>query len=524
MPQPCPLLTRNNLRGPKITASTPNLVVCDSMGEPIDEILLTEGHANFYVKAIDEVVDGTLTISTAGAKNKTVSWTKINIKVPPVPQIEAAYIYDRTGDGRADSIWIKFNKPLGGQSVLDSLKFIFGESFDDAYHVSYKDGDMDVSLVAEGDGFGTSIFTGGDTKAYNGKVNIWYTYTDPEDGKTAIFPVDGALTDKVGPVIIAAEVKYLKDGNTQLMLNFSEGLDESNAGVELFRFHCWKNDVLDSAVKAAGDIGTMPANVWKLIFPKGSDADIIPAVGDSVRFRPPSQLGEAKDLQGVLPHELNPWVRITGEQKVTVTSPKVVTLEPGTEMFDSARVIIRNPNATVPKLVGGDKVLSADQVAEIYRQVVEQQVKGPHGDLIRIEMFCHGALCMAISGKCYMSLDNTGRSANRGACMQICRRSYIVTDAETGTQLEIDNKYIMSPKDLKTVRFIDRMMKSGVRVFKIEGRARGPEYVYTVVKTYKEAIHSVLDGTFTEEKKVGRMEQELRFQRYRTESLCRQRA
>jgi len=145
--------------------------------------------------------------------------------------------------------------------------------------------------------------------------------------------------------------------------------------------------------------------------------------------------------------------------------------------------------------------LNMDQVAEIYRQVVEQQVKGPHGDLIRIEMFCHGALCMAISGKCYMSLDNTGRSANRGACMQICRRSYIVTDAETGTQLEIDNKYIMSPKDLKTVRFIDRMMKSGVRVFKIEGRARGPEYVYTVVKTYKEAIQSVLDGTFTEEKK-----------------------
>ena len=145
--------------------------------------------------------------------------------------------------------------------------------------------------------------------------------------------------------------------------------------------------------------------------------------------------------------------------------------------------------------------LNLDQVAEIYRQIEEQHICGPSGEQIRIEMFCHGALCMAISGKCYMSLDNTGRSANRGACMQICRRSYLVTDRETGTQLEIDNKYIMSPKDLKTVRFIDRMMKSGVRVFKIEGRARGPEYVYTVVKTYKEAIQSVLDGTFTEEKK-----------------------
>ncbi len=145
--------------------------------------------------------------------------------------------------------------------------------------------------------------------------------------------------------------------------------------------------------------------------------------------------------------------------------------------------------------------LNMDQVAEIYRQIEEQHICGPKGKQIRIEMFCHGALCMAVSGKCYMSLDNAGRSANRGECMQLCRRSYTVTDNETGTQLEIDNKYVMSPKDLKTIRFIDRMMKSGVRVFKIEGRARGPEYVHTVVSCYREAIQSVLDGTFTEEKK-----------------------
>ena len=108
---------------------------------------------------------------------------------------------------------------------------------------------------------------------------------------------------------------------------------------------------------------------------------------------------------------------------------------------------------------------------------------------------------MAISGKCYLSLANAGRSANRGECVQICRRSYLVTDRETGNELEIDNKYVMSPKDLKTIRFIDRLMNAGVRVFKIEGRARGPEYVYTVVKCYKEAIQSVIDGSFTEEKK-----------------------
>ena len=145
--------------------------------------------------------------------------------------------------------------------------------------------------------------------------------------------------------------------------------------------------------------------------------------------------------------------------------------------------------------------LNMDQVTEIHRQAVEQGICGPSGRPIRIEMFCHGALCMAISGKCYMSLDAANRSANRGECVQICRRSYILTDAETGHQIEVDNKYLMSPKDLKTVRFIDRMMKAGVRVFKIEGRARGPEYVYTVVKCYKEAIQSVLDGTFTKEKK-----------------------
>ena len=145
--------------------------------------------------------------------------------------------------------------------------------------------------------------------------------------------------------------------------------------------------------------------------------------------------------------------------------------------------------------------LSLEQVEAIHRRAVADGICGPSGRPVRIEMFCHGALCMAVSGKCYLSLDNAARSANRGECMQLCRRSYTVTDNETGTQLEIDNKYIMSPKDLKTIRFIDRMMQAGVRVFKIEGRARGPEYVYTVVTCYREAVAAVLDGTFPEEKK-----------------------
>ena len=155
--------------------------------------------------------------------------------------------------------------------------------------------------------------------------------------------------------------------------------------------------------------------------------------------------------------------------------------------------------------------LNLKQVAAIYKTIQEEQICGPKGELIRIEMFCHGALCMAVSGKCYLSLHELGASANRGACMQVCRRgydvkrdeepTYLLSDKESTIELEVDNKYVMSPKDLKTIRFMDEMMEAGVRVFKIEGRARGPEYVKTVVECYREAIDSYLDGTLTEEKK-----------------------
>ena len=145
--------------------------------------------------------------------------------------------------------------------------------------------------------------------------------------------------------------------------------------------------------------------------------------------------------------------------------------------------------------------LDLNQVKEISDEIHRRHIKGPGGQLMRLEMFCHGALCMAVSGKCYLSLNNLGYSANRGQCMQLCRRGYVVTDRETGMELEVDNKYIMSPKDLKTIRFLDQMMAAGVRVFKIEGRARGPEYVYTVVRCYKEALQAAIEGRFTEENK-----------------------
>lgn len=144
--------------------------------------------------------------------------------------------------------------------------------------------------------------------------------------------------------------------------------------------------------------------------------------------------------------------------------------------------------------------LSLDQVAEIYKHIQEENICGPSGEQIRIEMFCHGALCMAVSGKCYLSLHEMANSANRGACMQVCRRAYTVRDKETDIELEVDNQYIMSPKDLKTIHFMNKMIDAGVRVFKIEGRARGPEYVRTVAECYKEAINACLENTFTDEK------------------------
>ena len=143
--------------------------------------------------------------------------------------------------------------------------------------------------------------------------------------------------------------------------------------------------------------------------------------------------------------------------------------------------------------------LNLDQVRAISDRIASEHITGPSGRPVQIEMFCHGALCMAVSGKCYLSLHENGKSANRGSCLQLCRRGYRVTDLETGYELEIDNKYIMSPKDLCTIEFLDKMAAAGVSVFKIEGRARPAEYVQKVVSAYRAAADAVENGTFTPE-------------------------
>lgn len=183
-------------------------------------------------------------------------------------------------------------------------------------------------------------------------------------------------------------------------------------------------------------------------------------------------------------------------------------VEKGVEVHLSVQLNISNAEslkfyAQYADVVVLARELNMEQVANIYRKIEEQDIRGRKGEPVRIEMFCHGALCMAVSGKCYLSLHEMNQSANRGACMQVCRRAYYVKDYESDIDLKVDNKYIMSPKDLKTIHFLNKMVDSGVRVFKIEGRARGPEYVKTVVECYDEALRAICDGSYSEEMIAG---------------------
>lgn len=180
----------------------------------------------------------------------------------------------------------------------------------------------------------------------------------------------------------------------------------------------------------------------------------------------------------------------------------------GVEVHLSTQLNIANVEALKFYAKYADVVVLArecnmDQVRTIFEAIQNEQIKGPKGDLIKIEMFCHGALCMAVSGKCYMSLHELNASANRGACYQVCRHGYRLVDDERDIEIKVENQYLMSPKDLKTIHFLNKLIDSGVRVMKIEGRARGPEYVKTVVSCYNEAINSYLDGSYSEEKIAG---------------------
>ena len=211
-------------------------------------------------------------------------------------------------------------------------------------------------------------------------------------------------------------------------------------------------------------------------------------------------------------HALVDAAKEAGVSAVIASDMAVITYanRVGVEVHISTQCNVSNVEAVRYYAQFADVIVTARelplrQVAEITQFIKDNDLRGPKGELVQVEVFAHGALCMSVSGKCYLSLDNYNYSANRGACLQVCRRGYIVKDKESDLELEIDNEYIMSPKDLCTIGFLDKVVKAGVRVLKIEGRGRSADYVRTVTECYREAVEAIGDGTYTKEKIEGWM-------------------
>ena len=212
-------------------------------------------------------------------------------------------------------------------------------------------------------------------------------------------------------------------------------------------------------------------------------------------------------------HALVDAAKAAGVSAVIASDMAVITYanRVGVEVHISTQCNVSNIEAVRYYAQFADVIVTARelplrQVAEITKFIKDNDIRGPKGELVQVEVFAHGALCMSVSGKCYLSLDNYNYSANRGACLQVCRRGYIVKDKESDLELEIDNEYIMSPKDLCTIGFLDKVVKAGVRVLKIEGRGRSADYVRTVTECYREAVEAIADGTYSKEKIEGWMQ------------------
>ncbi len=206
-------------------------------------------------------------------------------------------------------------------------------------------------------------------------------------------------------------------------------------------------------------------------------------------------------------HQLLDAIKANGISAIIASDQSVIQYarQIGIEVHMSTQTNITNIEAVKYYSQFADVMVTArelniGQVKHITEEIGKQQIRGPHGNLVRIEVFCHGALCMAISGKCYLSLDNYNSSANRGACLQLCRRGYEVRDREEGVELAIENEYIMSPKDLCILPFLDKVLDAGVEVLKIEGRGRSPEYTKVTVAVYHEAVQAIQEGNFTQDK------------------------
>lgn len=356
-----------------INATDTLLTVVDENNIPINSVTLNQGKANFYIIAKGDVIGATLMVKGAASSN-TAAWVNIDLKIPPVPLVDYAIMYDRDGDGRADSLYVKYTKSLVSKSKIDSLQFTFGETFPVSTQYT-KAGDSALVITADG-GFSSAVFTGLPDTLYNGVMQTWFTYSD-EGGKST-FPVTGDIIDRVNPIITSAEVD-ITDHNTNLIITFSEGIADSSRDyyLDMFMYKCWRAGSTKDPINPISVKISKP-NIWKLPFNGGLN-DVVPAVGDSIRLVPgqaPLYLGSgniAYDLSATAPHVNNPWVRITGDQEVQVTSAPVASIDPSN---DKTVEIVTSKEPTIPKLIT-DMTMDVEDVVEEY---------GTQGHLIGFDM------------------------------------------------------------------------------------------------------------------------------------------
>ena len=343
-----------------VNTSNSALIPCDENGNRISTVTMKNGKATFYVKATAPVQDVTLIVGSSD-ESQTAAWRHISFMEPPVPQVVFASIFDRDGDGRGDSVYAKLTKPVGTLNSMfvkmDSVQLEFGEKFDAITEVKSNDIDSSISMIKEG-GFGAVPFTGGAETVYSGKITPFWTYSEGAAPTTISLTND--LTDSIGPVITSAEISYSDDGSTILTLSFSEGLDcDDNVQCSIFTYFFRQTGQIRENEIIPDIFARDSKSKWKLIFRNSfNDKSNIPVMGDSIRMVP----GVHMDLLHRSTDVRNPFIRISGEQNVVVTSAPVVTIGES----DSSIAIISSKTPTVPKIVPGDQAKTAKEVASDY--------------------------------------------------------------------------------------------------------------------------------------------------------------
>lgn len=351
--------------------------ILDENGNKISKVTLDDdGHATFYVRANGEVKNAVLTAQGAAATASI--WKNLQFDLPPIPRVSVAKLYDRNGDGRGDSLYIKFDRELDSRHILDSLQFKFGESFPTYGAENFKVNGNVVVLVSDNSceagsacGFGSRRFTGGETEVYSGSMMTWFTYID-ENRKDYHFQItDDPVEDGIGPVIVSAERKKNSDGARELTLTFSEGIKDGTREhyASMFEFICKRNGEERTPEKPVLQSGS--GNMMVLVYSASTTVDaVIPMDGDQIRFVPGPDANSTMDLLGIAPHKNNPWVPITGEQELSNESPGVVLL-------NSENPIVANPTITQPKLIK-DPTKTAQEIGD---------ENGVQGNLIDFDIY-----------------------------------------------------------------------------------------------------------------------------------------